>query len=143
VNLLKIYRTNDNGRQTIGKAFVVDSDIQEISFECYTLELPWKYNKQKVSCIPTGKYSCSKAEPTVKFPYKHFDVHNVQGRSGIKGHGGNYVFQILGCLLFGDKLVDMNKDLLKDVTNSIATLGKLLSVLPENFELQIIDGTWK
>ena len=25
-------------------------------FICYTIELPWKNNEKRVSCIPVGKY---------------------------------------------------------------------------------------
>ena len=140
MNLLKIYRVDDNGRQTVGKAIVVDRGTQNFVFECFSLELPWKDNKRRVSCIPTGKYACSKVPATVKFPYDHADVHNVEGRSGIKLHSGNFRQEILGCLIFGDKLFDINKDGDVDVPNSRKTLNKLLSFLNEEFEMQIIDG---
>lgn len=138
MNLLKIYRISDNGIQTIGKAVVVDSDIQEISFECYSLELPWKNNKQKVSCIPTGKYACSKNSGTVKFPYEHFDIHNVPGRAGVKIFCEDFSVKMNGYVIMGSDLIE--KGIIMDAVDSSITLKKLTHFLPNEFELQIING---
>ena len=52
------------------------------------MELPWRNNAKSISCIPAGTYKC--------FPYasdkirKGYEITNVQGRSGIVIHSGNW-----------------------------------------------------
>lgn len=46
--------------------------------------------------------------------------------------------QTQGCVLVGKELKDINNDGLIDVTNSVATMTILNSLLPKNFELEII-----
>jgi len=104
-------------------------------FQCLTLELPWLGNKPNVSCIPKGLYRAR----------KHVSPHNgdvieivdVWDRTHIQVHSGNYTSQILGCILVGDSIKDINNDGVLDVTNSKATLKKLLAVLPNEFQLMI------
>ena len=52
-----------------------------------TLELPWKDNKPKESCIPPGTYEC-KIRQSPKFGTV-YEVQGVQGRSAILFHAGN------------------------------------------------------
>ena len=105
-------------------------------FRCFSLELPWKDNKQNESCIPAGIYECEKYESS-KYGCTCFRVLNVVGRSAISGHYGNYTRDILGCILFGESIADIDKDGIPDVTNSRATLEKLINVLPDKFQIQI------
>lgn len=53
------------------------------------VELPWRDNKEKVSCIPTGEYLC-KFEYSDKFKKKLYELKDVPGRSEVKIHSGNY-----------------------------------------------------
>lgn len=100
------------------------------NFACYTLELPDLGNKRDFSCIPGGEYRWVKRQPYGNFPYVHIDLIGVPGRSGVKIHAGNYYTQILGCILVGNTLKDINKDGIKDVCNSKLTLAKLMRLLP-------------
>ncbi len=68
---------------------------------------------------------------------RHFHVTNVPGRSYILIHPGNYHTQILGCILPGKSLVDIDGDGYRDVTSSKATLNKLLELAPDGFKLVI------
>jgi len=65
---------------------------------------------RRVSCIPTGEYTFKKNNGQGRLNYPHFDVQIVEGRDGIKIHSGNYREQILGCILVGKELADINKD---------------------------------
>ncbi len=107
-------------------------------FKCKTLELPDLGNKSKVSCIPYGKYNCIKVEATHNIPYKHISILDVVNREGICIHKGNYYTQILGCVLVGDSYADINKDGIIDILNSGTTYDKLMKLLPDKFELEII-----
>ncbi|SEL41676.1 DUF5675 family protein [Parapedobacter koreensis] len=64
---------------------------------CGTIELPWRGNRQMVSCIPEGRYRLYRHT----FP-KHGDqlgVAHVPGRAGILIHPGNDARQDLrGCI---------------------------------------------
>jgi hypothetical protein len=93
---------------------------------CFTLELPWLGNQQDISCIPAGWYEYVSYDSP-----KHGDVLlllDVKGRSMIEIHAGNYTRQIEGCILVGDSIKYLDADQIPDVTNSKATLSKLLAV---------------
>lgn len=104
-------------------------------FRCFTLELPWGMNKKNFSCVPEGTYEAFKHESPKNGSV--IMLKNVVGRSGIQIHAGNYTSQIEGCILVGDSLKDINADGVIDVTNSKATLSKLLDLLPDTFEVVI------
>lgn len=104
-------------------------------FRCYTLELPDKCNKQNESCIPSGTYECSKHHsPSQGLCVA---VNGVVGRSHILIHKGNYTSDIMGCILVGDSIRDINRDKIPDVTNSTNTLKDLLKLLPDKFLMEI------
>jgi hypothetical protein len=64
---------------------------------CKTIELPWKKNETKVSCIPEGKYFIKKRY-SKKFQW-HFEVTYVANRSLILFHPANNALQELnGCI---------------------------------------------
>ena len=130
---IEVIRTVDNGRQTNGVMYVVDG--KKIMFECFTLELPWKENTRRISCIPAGVYQAKKHK-SPKFGESLW-IQNVPNRSEILVHPANYVRQLLGCIAVGDKLVDLDKDGLDDVTNSKSTMAKLLKLLPNVCEIEI------
>jgi len=72
------------------------------------LELPWKDNQQKVSCIPLGTYSV-KRRHSDRFK-EHFHIQDVPNRTWILIHPGNYYTQIMGCVLVGGGFSDINND---------------------------------
>jgi len=110
--------------------------LDEHHFRCFTLELPYRDNAKNVSCIPPGLYPCTKVV-SPKFG-NCIAVNNVCGRSLIRIHKGNYTRQIEGCILPGQSLADIDGDGIPDVTSSAKTVEKLLSLLPEEFTLQVI-----
>ncbi len=121
-------------KQTLGTLKVFDTSGNVI-FECKTLELPWRDNKFQVSCIPNGSY---KVVPRTsnKF-YKHFHILDVDNRSLILIHRGNYHSDILGCVLVGQGLKDIDGDGYRDVTSSKQTMKALRDIAPEGFTLCI------
>lgn len=64
---------------------------------CNTIELPWKMNERRVSCVPEGKYFLRKRY-SKKYQW-HIEVLNVKGRSGILFHPANNAMKELnGCI---------------------------------------------
>jgi hypothetical protein len=124
-------------KATYGDACVLD-DNNHVLFSFYTLELPWNDNQRMVSCIPEGEYNVHKMEPNKKRAYFYFCVMNVPGRDSILFHPGNYTRQILGCILPGKTLKDLDKDNIIDITDTTATLKKLTDILPDIFKLKIL-----
>lgn len=130
VEIHRIYKE----KQTEGNMIVFDDDDKPI-YTCKTLELPWKLNQRMISCIPADEYIVSKRPAHALRKYEHFIINNVPGRSYILIHAGNYNWHTLGCVLVGDAHKDINKDGLKDVVNSMATMKILVSLLPDKFKL--------
>lgn len=131
-----LHRLNDNTEvQSLGRLFLFDG--LDLPFKCVTLELPDKNNQNNISRIPAGTYRVVRRW-SKKFG-NHFHLLDVEGRSLILIHVGNYFTQIEGCILVGTRFTDINKDGELDVVSSGYTMRRLLSVAPEEFELTIMD----
>ena len=64
---------------------------------CNTIELPWKNNETKVSCIPEGKYFIKKRY-SKKFQW-HLEIVGVKNRSLILFHpANNALSELNGCI---------------------------------------------
>ena len=64
---------------------------------CNTIELPWKNNERRVSCIPEGEYFIEKRY-SPKFKW-HLHVLGVENRSLILFHPANNALKELnGCI---------------------------------------------
>ena len=64
---------------------------------CHTIELPWKNNETKVSCIPEGKYLLQKRY-SKKFKW-HIEIMNVSNRGSILFHpANNAIKELNGCI---------------------------------------------
>ncbi len=93
--------------------------LQTSGFTCFTLELPWKDNARRMSCIPKGTYSC-KVRHSPRFG-EIYHVIAVPNRSYILIHSGNFAGDVTrgfrthveGCILLGSKrgVLRVNKDL--------------------------------
>jgi hypothetical protein len=95
-NLLLIRDTFTN-KSTLGKLYC------NKEFIAHTLELPWKDNKKSISCVPKGRYRCSiryRNESAI-YDYVHLLVEDVQNRSYILFHRGNFPSDTKGCILTG------------------------------------------
>jgi len=105
-------------------------------FRCFTLELPMLDNAPNISCI----YAAGGFRGNKHFSPHNGDVvaiNNVMDRTNIQIHSGNYISQIRGCILVGDSIKFLDSDNIPDVTNSKATLAKLLKELPDSFNIEI------
>jgi len=88
---------------------------------CVTCEEPWKDNARKVSCIPSGEYSCI---PHNGGRFKDvWEVSGVSGRTAVLIHNGNTINDTEGCILVGKGFGCLGN--LPSVTDSIATLNTL------------------
>jgi hypothetical protein len=64
---------------------------------CNTIELPWKNNEKRVSCIPEGRYFIRKRY-SQKFKW-HLEVVDVKNRSYILFHpANNALLELNGCI---------------------------------------------
>ena len=135
-SLVVITRTDKKDTSTSGVLSVTKPD--GFAWISKTLELPDKNNQPKISCIPAGEYMC-KYTMSPSFKKFTYEVQNVPNRSGIRIHSGNYTRQILGCILLGETLTDIDKDGIIDVTNSSKTIGafeKLMNYEPFKLKIQ-------
>lgn len=131
--LIHIKRTAYTKRGTPGKLDVDGTHI------CYTLELPWKNNQRNISCIPEGRYRIA----WKKSPSKGWRLHifNVPDRDLCMFHIGNWIRNILGCILPGleFKLYDKNGDMM--ASQSRLAVTALEKLVPRDQEaVLVIEG---
>jgi len=123
-----IDRYSPEEKQTIGKLYLLENNSSVID-SWDSLELPWLNNQNYISCIPKGSYKAKKHN-SPKFG-ECLWIQDVPNRSEILIHKGNYYTDILGCVLIGTGLSDINKDGEIDVVSSKTAIGELLSYLKE------------
>jgi hypothetical protein len=140
LNKVHIYR-DAHAKQTLGE-LMAKHDGKD--FTCKTIELPWLDNKHMISCIPDGTYKLVKH--TSPRWGRCLKVMDVPDRTDILIHPGNYAGSInpktgksdlLGCIAPGEKFTDIDGDGLVDITNSTATMQKLMNFLPDETMLTI------
>ena len=131
-----IIRTAKNDFQTTGTGLILDESGQTL-LGFRTLELPYRNNMREISSIPAGKYRVEK-RTSVKYG-SHFHVLGVSGRTLILIHVGNYHINTKGCILVGSEHKYLNTDKNLDVANSLQTMAKLNTILPLNFDLEIVE----
>jgi hypothetical protein len=140
--ILHLLRQQDDTNQTLGKLSLKDVRGQ-VLFSCVTLELPWEHNLSQKSCIPCGFYQLKKRY-SLKYGW-HLHVQNVEGRSLILIHYGNFRTDTKGCILVGRYFKDLNSDKLPDVTDSRLTMKTIMSFIEPLIYLKIENGKniWK
>lgn len=122
---VKLFRMPYNKKATFGVLMMNNIPL------CVTLEDPWKENKRMISCIPPGTYKCTPHNGT---RFKDVWVlHDVPNRSYILIHAGNTTEDTHGCILVGRSFNAHT------IRNSRSALDYLRAVLPDEFELQIIE----
>jgi hypothetical protein len=106
-----------------GKEGVVGMLKNGSKFLAYTLELEWRNNQRRKSCIPKGTYEIVYRDFGGYYNRynERFDDHkkgvlelqNVKDRSDILIHIGNRPKDTLGCILVGSE-ADTNKSIIYD-----------------------------
>ena len=114
-------------------------------YSCFTGELPDRDNRQGVSCIPTGRYTCQPWHSN-KFP-NHYNVMRVPNREAILIHEGNfcgdrsknYKSNVSGCILVGRAMGAIQGQ--KAVLSSKLAMNDLRDILGEDiFSLEIKES---
>jgi hypothetical protein len=130
-------RVSTSSQGTLGR-FYADG----WGFRLWMLELPWKDNQQRISCIPEGLYHVSPWSSS-RFPNTYI-LEDVEGRTGILTHSGNvagdtmqgYKTHSLGCILTGEMVGVLWGQLA--VLKSAAALNKLRRVMGrKSFDMMI------
>lgn len=86
-----LIRLKEKGDLTHGKLVLEDGS-------CYnTVELLWKNNLPKISCIPVGKYKINTDWSNNK-QRQVIELEGVPNRSQIQIHSGTKAEHILGCI---------------------------------------------
>ena len=128
--------------QTRGHLVVYESKAKRKRvFSCFTLELPWRGNNRRVSCIPPGEYKARhrEAHESGLFNYPHFIVKDVPNRDYILFHAGNTYRDTLGCILTGTDFKDINSDGEPDTINSRTALKGLREATDKWSSLEILS----
>ena len=106
---------------------------------CNTIELPWRMNRKRVSCIPEGKYFIRKRY-SKKFRW-HLEVVDVENRSLILFHPANNAMEELnGCIAPVTKLSGPGLGILsRKAFEKLKTLVYTILYRQEVVELLIIS----
>lgn len=117
-----------------------------------TLELPWKDNQRKISCIKEGLYTVTYSPPVLADdpntevdesggrhprPYAHYIVYNVPGRSGILIHKGYNPAWSQGCILVSGRFANLQSDSPTLEVDGGKKLAWMVDNLPRTFKLLI------
>ena len=134
---LLLQRESSNNIATYGRLQVLDRD-SNIILSLVTLELPWCFNQQRISCIPNGRYV---VEPHVS-PSKGscLVIRSVPERANILVHSGNYTSDTLGCVLVGTSYRDINHDGNLDAFNSRIAMAGLLAFINKKTVISIVSA---
>jgi hypothetical protein len=140
MNHYTLYRTPSADDGTFGTIEVAGTVF-------HTAELPWRGNKNQISCIPVGVYTVVPRPASAKFNYPHYHITNVQGRDMVLIHVGNYAgdtamgykCDVQGCILIGEALTKLNAKQ-RMITNSKKAFAKFMELMENQaFELEIVQ----
>lgn len=121
-----LQRYDETPKGTFGFLEYLDNTL------CNTLEEMWRNNQHKISCIPDGKYLCTKHD-SEKHP-QSWEVNGVPNRQSILIHTGNTLADTEGCILVGMSTND------NGVVSSRVAMTKLKATLPDTFWLEVKNG---
>jgi len=95
---------------------------------CATIELPWKNNSARISCIPEGRYSLIKRySPHFR---SHFMLQDVPGRSYILIHPANYALvELKGCIAPVSLITGIGEGIY-----SVKAMQKIISLLAPAYD---------
>lgn len=136
---LLLTRHSHEDKQTLGRLYLLDIN-NNILGDWHALELPWKNNQRRVSCIPIGTYKARKHR-SPKFGNTLW-IPEVPNRSEILIHPANKATQLLGCIAPGTDLRDINNDGYLDVINSKVAMREILANLKkvDSIMIEIVNS---
>lgn len=126
-DLLILQRQPLTGKATTGRFFMQRMGVTRPT-DIYSLELPWRNNEPRVSCVPDGIYPMIWAN-SPRLKKKTWRLQQVPDRDGILIHPANFVNQLLGCIAPGLAFEDLNDDGVIDITSSGVALMQLEKIL--------------
>ena len=142
----QLIRIQHSEVQTLGllTIYKVDPQYEDMPLGSFmTLELAWRNNQRRISCIPEGTYSLHPHYSAkfgkclhVRMPEGNSTI--TGGRTGILIHKGNRYDQILGCILPGLILEDLNKDGYLDVKYSGHAMDAICDLIKDVTPFEII-----
>lgn len=132
-----IERYKETEKQTVSRFHVCESDGTIVESFC-SLELPWRDNQRSISCIPVGSYE-GKKRTSPKFK-NHIHILDVSNRDWILVHTGNRYSDSRGCVILGMDFKFLDGDSFIDVINSVVAMRKVLSLLPDEFYIKIVNN---
>jgi hypothetical protein len=123
----------------------LEASYSSTSFTCVTLEPPWYDNRRNVSCIPAGKYRCSRLESPSKG--SRYQVLNVPGRDAILFHTGNWAgderaglkSDSEGCIMLGTYVEPMAPPGVEEPQYAIKRSYPVVSAFQKFFDWQDIE----
>lgn len=131
---IEIERTYRNGVTTGNLKGYIDN---KLVVETKTIELVWKDNEPRVSCIPEGVYDL---EPSLWHSHNNkpvWEIKNVPNRSRILIHPANYAsgkhVQLLGCIAPVTDYSDLDGDGIIDGTASQKAFNKVMEYFKDIF----------
>jgi hypothetical protein len=135
----QLHRKICSSTATLGRLYNEDMGLL-----CSTLENPWLNNYNDISCIPEGIY---KVERDTEGKHQFYKLTNTINRLNIEIHIGNFARDTAGCILFGENWAFRTPKGAQEqelsITYSARTLDKLLKILPEKFELEILRSDYE
>lgn len=138
-----LHRKDYTDKQVTGE-FTLYDEAGTVLFRCFTLELAWRNNARRISCIPTGTYRAvwrTSEKFAESYHIQELDAPQVTGRTWILIHRGNFHSEIQGCILVGEGFADMNGDGYKDLTRSRQAMQGLMNQVGRNSFILEIQGT--
>lgn len=127
---------NDRNVQTLGRLYFFEGAEELLG--AALLELPDRGNAFQVSRINAGRYKVVRRW-SERYGW-HLHITDVEGRTLILIHAGNYYTDTKGCLLPGTSFTDINQDGYLDTRLSRRTLNRILELTKgEDFWIDIID----
>lgn len=131
-----IWRKDYSDRQTTGIMRVSIGPL--LVFTSFTLELPWRNNQPRTSCIPAGFTYTAELLWSNAWHMELYEFLDVPGRGEVKIHPINYVDGLLGCVGLGKSLADINGDGHVDTTSSKETVRRFHEALAGHRTIDVV-----
>lgn len=130
-----LLRLDQDDKQTLSEIHFYNGTEHLLTVKA--LELADRNNQTSISRIKAGCYKCE-LRWSATYGW-HFWVKDVEGRTLILIHIGNYYRDTRGCILVGNSFTDIDGDGYRDVTSSRTTLKRILDLPGNDFQLKVVD----